>query len=214
MNNFKFDPAPVPGRARRQWFFSQDDDYQVYREHMFSFANHICDFLKGNTSLKVLEVGPSSGLYKEEVFPHLDTSIIGKTCSQLGIYYKTLDVDPSSSADYICSVEDMSCVSETFDVVILIGIIEHVPKVFDVPAQLYKVTNNDSILFVNTPYMFKAHGPIPDCWRFSEYGYRALFGNLFSIQNIDTFPPNELGKNSFPLSFNVTLKKNNGANLP
>lgn len=212
MNNFKFSPGPSP--ARRQWFFSQDDDYYVYREHMFSFANHICDFLKNNTSLKVLEVGPSSGLYKEETFPHLDTSIIEKTCSQLGIYYKTLDIDPSSDANYIASVEDMSSVVEKFDVVILIGIIEHVPKVFDVPSQLYKVTNDDSILFINTPYMFKTHGPIPDCWRFSEYGYRALFRDLFTIQNIDAYPPNELGKNSLPLSLNVTLKKNNGINLP
>jgi hypothetical protein len=212
MNNFKFDPVLGPGR--RQWFFSQDDDYKVYREHMFSFANHICDFLKSNPSLKVLEVGPSSGLYKEEMFPELDTSIIGKTCSHLGIYYKTLDISTSSNADYIGSIEDMSFVSEKFDVVILIGIIEHVPKVFAVPSQLYNVTNDNSTLFVNTPYMFKVHGPTPDCWRFSEYGYKALFGDLFTIQNIDTYPPNELGKNSLPLSLNVTLKKNNGVDLP
>jgi hypothetical protein len=207
MNNFKFDPTS--SHPRKQWFFSQDDDYYDYRKHMFSFANHICEFLKDNPSLKVLEVGPSSALYKEEVFPELDTSIIGKTCNQLGIYYKTLDIDPNSSAHYIGSVEDTSFIQEKFDVVIMIGIMEHVPKVFDVPLQLYKITNDNATLFINTPYMFKIHGPVPDCWRFSEYGYQVLFKGLFSIDNIDTYPPNELGKNSMPLSLNVTLKKNN-----
>lgn len=210
--DFKFDPKV--GSGRKQRFFSQDDDYYVYREHMFEFAKHICSFLKMNPSLKVLEVGPSSKLYTEKVFPQFDTSIIGATCSDNGIYYKTLDIDPSSKADYIGGIEDASFVTEKFDVVILIGIIEHIPKVFAVPEKLYRITNVDSTIFINTPYMFKVHGPIPDCWRFSEYGYKALFDNLFVIDNIDVYPPNELGKNSIPLSLNVTLKKNNGVQLP
>jgi hypothetical protein len=210
--NLKFDAINGPGR--KQSFFSQDDDYYCYREHMFEFAKQICEYLKANKTLKVLEVGPSSKLYTEKVFPQFDTSIIESTCTQHGIYYKTLDINKSANTDYIGSIEDLSFITEKFDVVILIGIIEHVPGVFGVPKQLYKVTNESSTLFVNTPFMFKIHGPIPDCWRFSEYGYKALFGDLFSIQTIDTFPPNELGKNSIPLSLNVVLTKNNGVNLP
>jgi hypothetical protein len=210
--DFKFDREIAPGR--KQKFFSQDDDYYVYRKHMFEFAENICCFLKNNNTLKVLEVGPSSKLYVEEEFPQFSTSIIEETCARNNIYYRTLDIDQSSKADYIGSIEDLSFMTETFDIVILIGIIEHVPKVFLVPQELYKITNDNSLLFVNTPYMFKIHGPIPDCWRFSEYGYKALFGDLFSIQNIDAFPPNELGKNSIPLSLNVILKKNNGILLP
>ena len=205
--NFKFDPVNEP--ARKQRFFSQDDDYYCYREHMFEFAKYICAYLKENPSLRVLEIGPSSKLYTETVFPQFNTSIIEKTCVENNIYYKTLDIDKSANTDYVGSVEDLSFVAEKFDVVVLIGIIEHVPNVFVVPEQLYKVTNEGSTLFINTPYMFKVHGPFPDCWRFSEYGYKALFRNLFTIQKIDTFPPNELGNNSIPLSLNVTLKKNN-----
>lgn len=204
-NNFKFDPVIRSGR--RQKFFSEDDDYYLYRKHMFEFSQQICKFLNKNKSLKVLEIGPSTALYGEKVFPQLDTSVIQKTCLKNNIYYKTLDIDKSAQADYIGSVEDLSFVDEKFDVVIMIGILEHVQKVWQVPEQLHKVTNEGSTLFLNTPYMFKVHGPVPDCWRFSEYGYRTLFKDLFTIDSIDTYPPNELGKNSIPLSLNVVLKK-------
>ena len=205
--HFKFELDVKSGR--RQSFFSEDDDYHLYRKHMFDFAKNICDFLKDNKSLRVLEVGASSKLYVEKTFPELDTSIIEKTCVENGIYYKTLDIDDSSNADYIGSVEDMSFINEKFDVIILIGILEHVTGVFKTPEQLHKVSNENAVLFVNTPYMFKIHGPMPDCWRFSEYGYRVLFDKLFEIEDIDTFPPNELGKNSIALSLNVTLRKTN-----
>ena len=31
------------------------------------------------------------------------------------------------------------------------------------------------LAFVTTPFNFRIHGPLPDCWRFTEHGLRALF---------------------------------------
>ena len=200
---YKFDSQSTP--LRRQFFFSESDDYYTIRKHMREFAESIIEFAKNSkTKLNVLEVGPSSNLYLESE-ASLTTSIIGPEIKKLGHSYKTLDIE--GNADYICSIEEVSKhVSEKFDIIILLGIIEHVGNIHLLSNEFYNITNKDATLFINTPYMFKVHGPIPDYWRISQYGYEHLFGKQFDLR-FDTFPPGELGKNSFPLSFNVTLTK-------
>lgn len=193
--------------GRKQAFFS-DDDYLLFRKHIFDFAKQICTHIESNPRLKILEIGPSSKLHKEEAFPQLNTRIIADLCDQKQIYYRTLDIDPLAKTDYIGSVEDLSFIKgQVFDVIIMLSVLEHVENIFSVPQELYNITQTGSLLFVNTPFMFKVHGPIPDCWRLSEYGYKALFKKYFSIKSIDTCPPDELGKNSMPMSLNVVLER-------
>ena len=200
---YKFDDQTTA--FRRQFFFSESDDYYVIRKHMRVFAENIIEFVKNSPKkLNILEVGPSSNLYPESD-QMITTSIIGTEIKKLNHSYKTLDIE--GIADYICSIEEVSKhVTEKFDIIILLGIIEHVGNIHLLSDEFCKITNDNATLFINTPYMFKVHGPIPDYWRISQYGYEHLFGKQFNL-SFDTFPPNELGKNSFPLSFNVILNK-------
>ncbi len=64
-----------------------------------------------------------------------------------------------------------------FDIVILLGVIEHVGNIHLLSNEFYNITKDNAIIYVNTPYMFKIHGPVPDYWRISQYGYEHLFGN-------------------------------------
>jgi len=192
--------------VRKQYFFSESDDYDLLRSHMRQFAEKIVKYVQSSSNkLNVLEVGPSSNVYPEsECF--LTTSIISEECKRLGHTYKTLDI--CGTADYICSIEEASKhVNDVkFDIVILLGVIEHVGNIHLLSNEFYNITKDNAIIYVNTPYMFKIHGPVPDYWRISQYGYEHLFGKQFHLE-IDTFPPNELGKNSFPLSYNVLMIK-------
>ena len=188
---------------RKQTFFS-DDDYLLLRKHIFEIAKNICSYLRSD--MKVLEIGPSHTLHVEKS-SDLDTCIIRDYCKTNGISYKTLDIDTQAKVDYIGSVEDLSFLQEKFDVIIMLSVLEHVQNIFVVPEQLHNIMNKGGMLFINTPFLFKVHGPVPDCWRITEYGYKALFEKLFSIKSITTSPPNELGKNSMPLSFNVTMER-------
>jgi hypothetical protein len=203
--DFKFDSDIGPSRKQR--FFSENDDFEYLRQHSYDFAKEICAYLKDNPSSKVLEVGPSSGLYCEHAFPQYDTAIIAQACKENSIYYKTLDIDTSAKTDFIGNVEDLSFIKEKFDVIIMLEIIEHVENIFVLSQSLNDATNSKARVFINSPYMFKVHGPIPDCWRISEYGYRFLFKEHFNVETINPFPPNELGKNTMPLSINVVLNK-------
>ena len=191
---------------RKQYFYSEGDDYALLRTHMRQFAEKIVEDVTGsNKKLNVLEVGPSSNVYPESDCL-LTTSIISAECKRLGHNYKTLDI--CGTADYICSIEEASkhVVDVKFDVVVLLGVIEHVGNIHLLSNEFSKITNDNAKIYVNTPYMFKIHGPIPDYWRISQYGYEHLFGKQFNL-DINTYPHNELGKNSFPLSYNVLMTK-------
>ena len=37
---------------------------------------------------------------------------------------------------------------------------------------------------LTTPFNFRIHGPLPDCWRFTEHGLRALLTD-FEIVTLD-----------------------------
>lgn len=205
MKNFKFDSENKPSRKQR--FYSEEDDYYYFRKHIRDCAEDIVKYLEQKPTSRVLEIGPAALLHKEDNYPELNTRIISEYCKNNNIHYKSLDIDPKSSADFIGSVEDLSFMSEKFDVVVMLSVLEHVENLFAVPEQLSNVSHSKAKLFINTPFMFKIHGPTPDCWRISEYGYKALFKNHYSIKDINTFPPNELGKNSLPLSMNLVLEK-------
>jgi len=191
--------------GRRHWFFSDNDDYYLARSHMRSFAQKIVSEMKESKNpLNVLEVGPSDNLYKEKC-EEISTDIIGIEAKKFGHNYKTLDI--AGNADYICSIEEVSKhVQEKFDIVILLGIIEHVANIHLLCDEFDKITSEHATVYVNTPYMLKVHGPIPDYWRISEYGYQHLFSKKFDL-DFDVYPPGELGKNSIPLSFNVSMRK-------
>ena len=82
----------------------------------------------------------------------------------------------------------------------------HVPDIFNASKELSRITKSGGKVFLETPFLWRIHGPVPDCWRISEYAYKFLFEKNFDI-DIDTFPKNEFGKNSYPLSYNVILDK-------
>jgi SAM-dependent methyltransferase len=89
---------------------------------------------------------------------------------------ETLDIDPSSGCTHIgdiCgpvpSIED-----GRFDYVVCTEVLEHVLQPFDAAAEIRRMLRPGGRLFLSTPFDFRIHGPLPDCWRFTEHGLRAL----------------------------------------
>ena len=107
----------------------------------------------------------------------------------------TLDIDPNSNATYIadlCKVNIDIIPSNFFDIVICTEVLEHTLNPFKAVAEIHRILKVGGHCFVTTPFDFRIHGPLPDCWRFTEHGLNELFKNFVeinikSIENSDRF---------------------------
>lgn len=138
--------------------------------------NSVRDFIKiasalDTDNLKVLDIAPQDHIGAKEFF-------------KLS-YLKTLDIDPSSNADYIadlCKTNSSLIPDEHFDVIICTEVLEHTINPFLAADEIHRILKSGGKCFVTTPFNFRIHGPLPDCWRFTEYGLRCLFSKFTRIE--------------------------------
>ena len=186
----------------KQQFFSEDDFY-LLRKHIKEVYDESCSYIKSSDKiLNILEIGPC----KQNHFSGLEVDWLEKNASFLGHNYKTFDI--CGDVDYRGSIEDCKHLfsNETFDVIIVLSVLEHVEDIFKAANEIARICKPQGRVFIETPFMFKVHGPVPDYWRLSEYAYQCLFSNMFEI-NMNSYPKNSFGKNSFALSYGATLIK-------
>ena len=97
----------------------------------------------------------------------------------------TLDLDENSGADFIedlCNDNSDIIESNFFDFIICTEVLEHTLNPFNASKELYRILKPNGKLFVTTPYNFRIHGPLPDCWRFTEYGLKSIFSIFSQIE--------------------------------
>lgn len=97
----------------------------------------------------------------------------------------TLDIDPSAKATYTADLtQDNSDVipNSKYDMIILTEVLEHTLNPFDAVKELYRILKPGGRVIMTTPFNFRIHGPLPDCWRFSEHGLKALLKDFSDIQ--------------------------------
>ena len=92
------------------------------------------------------------------------------------ITIKTFDIDPDSGCDYIGDICTLNgqIHDETFDLVICTEVLEHTLQPFNAVAEIWRMLKPGGLLCMTVPFNFRIHGPLPDCWRFTEHGLRAL----------------------------------------
>ena len=130
----------------------------------------------------------SSELYDKENTVLLD--IAPQDHAGAAPYFKnstveTLDIDPKSGANYIadiCQKNEKIIPSEHFDIVVCTEVLEHTLQPFDAVDEIYRILKPGGKALISVPYNFRIHGPLPDCWRFTEHGLRALFKNFKEIE--------------------------------
>lgn len=97
----------------------------------------------------------------------------------------TLDIDPKSNATYICDLcnnNSLLIPSDFFDVIICTEVLEHTLNPFKAVEEIKRILKPNGYCFVSTPFNFRIHGPLPDCWRFTEHGIRSLFNDFKEVE--------------------------------
>jgi len=106
------------------------------------------------------------------------------------IEVETLDIDPKAGATYtadLCSAP-LPCLYQKFDYIICTEVLEHTRQPFSAVETLFSLLKPNGYCFVTTPFNFRIHGPLPDCWRFTEHGLRELFSrfNILELTQVET----------------------------
>ena len=120
---------------------------------------------------------------------------------------RTLDIDPASGADYIadiCKKNDDKIESDLFDLIICTEVLEHTLNPFKATEELNRILKPGGKICVSVPFNFRIHGPLPDCWRFTIHGLRALFGDYTDVEINELATP---GRDLMPVHYTLTATK-------
>jgi SAM-dependent methyltransferase len=122
------------------------------------------------------------------------------------VLVETLDINPAAGCTYtgdICHVNPQVA-SSRYDLVVCTEVLEHTLQPFDAVRELRRMLKPGGILALTTPFNFRIHGPLPDCWRFTVHGLRAL------LQDFDDVTVGELqtpGRDLMPIHYTATARK-------
>jgi SAM-dependent methyltransferase len=164
----------------------------------FSIArDHINDFIKATAAelpIKagmLLEIGPQTQSTVRESFKDFTAH--------------TFDIVSTYSPTFVGDItkHNTEIPDSTYDVIACMEVLEHTLNPFDAVKELRRMLKHEGYLLVSAPLNWRIHGPSPDCWRFTEHGWRALLRD-FDILNIDILETP--GRELFPIKYNVLAK--------
>jgi dTDP-4-amino-4,6-dideoxygalactose transaminase len=124
-----------------------------------------------------------------------------------GVNVKTLDIIPG--ADYCADLtKDNSGTipGRYFDMVVCTEVLEHTSQPFNSMAEINRVLKQEGLLFLSVPCNFRMHGPLPDSWRFTEWGVRQLCEQHgFELVELTALESSE--RSLFPLDYAAVCRK-------
>jgi SAM-dependent methyltransferase len=157
------------------------------RKHINEFLIRTANLLKDKSG-KLLEIGPQ------------DRSTVKETFSNFQI--DTFDIVNTFNPTYVGDITKYNAAIQesTYDCVACLEVLEHTLQPFDAIQELRRILKHGGYLLLSAPLNGRIHGPVPDCWRFTEHGWKVLLRD-FDIVEIDSLetPNREL----FPAKYNV-----------
>lgn len=119
---------------------------------------------------------------------------------------ETLDIDASSGADFIADLCDLpvDMPLQAFDIVVCTEVLEHTLDPFRAVSGIKSLLKLGGLVAISTPFNFRIHGPLPDCWRFSEHGIRALFKE-FTIEKLTSLETP--GRPLMPIQYTMLARR-------
>lgn len=131
----------------------------------------------------------------------------GKQINQFNDYkLVTLDITDSTKPDVVADITKFNSHinDETYDALMCTEVLEHVVDPFAAIRELRRIVKTNGYILFTTPLNARIHGPVPDCWRFTEFGLKVLFRDFETIYFDKLNTP---GRNLFPLHYGTVVKK-------
>lgn len=122
------------------------------------------------------------------------------------ITVETIDIDPNAQCDFVGDITTYNAhlPSESYDYIVCTEVLEHTLQPFKAVEEMRRLLKPKGYLFVTVPFNFRIHGPLPDCWRFTEHGLRALFA-AFEIVELNAIETEE--RPLMPIHYSLVVRK-------
>jgi SAM-dependent methyltransferase len=174
-----------------------NNTFLTCREHLNSFIKRTAgQYQKPGDVL--LEVGPQERSEVKVNFTLCDIH--------------TLDVTQEYSPDIVGDLTQYNShiQDSTYDIVTCLEVLEHTVNPFSAIAELRRITKDNGLILLSAPLNWRIHGPAPDCWRFTEFGWKVLLKdfNILELDKLDT--PD---RNLFPLKYNILAQVDKSKNV-
>jgi len=174
-----------------------NDTFLSTRDHLNSFINRVAKKYE-QTGKRLLEIGSQN---RSEV------KIAFNMCN-----IETLDIVPDYNPDIIGDITKYNSHinDSTYDFITCLEILEHTVNPFTAIEELRRISKDEGYILFSAPLNWRIHGPVPDCWRFTEFGWRVLLKD-FDIIEIDKLETPD--RNLFPIKYNILVKCNKSKNI-
>jgi SAM-dependent methyltransferase len=169
-------------------------------EYLRIIRQNVVDFMKRVALIyatkpgQLLDIAPQVHEGARHFFP--DTIVI-----------ETFDIDPASGCTYIgdiCKYNNFLS-DNTYDYVVCTEVLEHTLRPWDAVNEIYRILKRGGTLFLSVPFNFRIHGPLPDCWRFTEHGLQILLGGRFVILELNAIETPD--RPLMPIHYTVVAQK-------
>jgi len=121
----------------------------------------------------------------------------------------TADLDSSTNPTYVIDItanNNELIASGTYDAIVCTEVLEHTLHPFNGMKELSRLLKKGGLLFLSVPCNFRMHGPLPDSWRFTEYGIKNLINsNDFEILELTALETPD--RPLFPIDYTLVARK-------
>ena len=160
------------------------------RDHINRFLERVARQLAGRSG-RLLEIGPQERSDVRRLFGNF----VHETFDVVDTYRPTHVGNITRRNDFIPDA--------TYDCVVCMEVLEHTLDPFGAVREIRRILKDGGELLVSAPLNWRIHGPIPDCWRFTEHGFKVLLRD-FDIVEIDSLETP--GRDLFPVHYNVLAR--------
>ncbi len=111
-----------------------------------------------------------------------------------GVTYHVLDPVATYHPDIVGDVMDLKLPDGSYDAVICLAILEHVPRPWNAVHEMHRVLTPGGLLFIYVPFLSPYHameGYYGDYFRFTDDGLRALLATFTNVEIVPVRGPAE-----------------------
>lgn len=118
----------------------------------------------------------------------------------------TLDISPEFHPTFVGDIcaTNLQIPASSYDAIFMTEVIEHVLNPQAAINEVYRMLKPRGRLFASSPFNFRIHGPLPDCWRISEHGWRQLLGKF---DDLIIEAENDITRPLMPIHYRIFASK-------